>query len=708
MARRITTALLGTISLLAFTAPVWADTGSIEEVVVTASKRSEALKDVPMAVSVLGQDQLDRLNARDYEDFVNNVPGLNLIESSPTHPQLTLRGINVGGDGATIGTYLDETPYGSSNGLANAVNTAPNLDTFDMQRVEVLRGPQGTLYGSSTLGGLLKFVTNAPDPSSFAAQFEAGGTSLDNGGSGGFARAMVNVPITDNLALRLVGFDSHDGGWIDDPGRNLKNINGVTNYGGRASLLFRPSDKLSIRLNVLTQKIDAGNDTSEDIVVTGNSFHPLVGDYKQLRTASSPSMARYGIYNATIDWDWDWATLTSSSSYEAGHSTLFNDDTGVLGADVQAYLKVDKATQELRLASDPNGGSLDWLVGGYYTHETSSLLQDIVLAPHGAPLGFLQLDSSYAETAGFANVTYHFTPSFDIALGGRYGQNSQNADEFGLAQAAGGSQEDVFTWSVAADYKLDEDTNLYARVAKGFRPGGPNALPIGNPGGAPTSFASDSLIDYEAGIKGSFFDNTVSLDADVFYIDWSNIQLITVIANTGVDINGGSARSQGVEWNVQWLPVDNLTLSWTGAYTDAQLTADTPALVGGKNGNPLPWAPKWTSTIDADYRFAGTGDWKPYVGGSLRYVGRRYSDFQAGASQLPLNSYVGLDARIGLDWQQWELEFYGKNLGNAKGVTQFSASGTSAASITVPGGSPAATASLIAPRLFGVVLRVKF
>jgi iron complex outermembrane receptor protein len=203
-------------------------------------------------------------------------------------------------------------------------------------------------------------------------------------------------------------------------------------------------------------------------------------------------------------------------------------------------------------------------------------------------------------------------------------------------------------------------------------------------------------------VKGSFFNGTVSLDADVFYIDWSNIQLITDIANTGVDINGGSARSEGVEWNAQWVPVDNLTLGWTAAYTNAELTADTPALVGGKNGDPLPWAPKWTSTISADYRFGSMSDWSPYIGGSWRYVGRRYSDFQAGASQLPLDSYNGLDARVGLDWKQWELELYGRNLSNAKGVTEFNATGASVAS------NNAANVSLIAPRLFGVVLRAKF
>jgi len=702
MTRRITTVLLGTISLLALAAPAWADSGSIEEVVVTASKRAAALKDVPMAVTVVGQDDLDRLNARSYEDFINNVPGMSLTEASPTHPQLILRGINAGGVGSTVGTYVDETPYGSSSGLANGSITAPNLDTFDIQRVEVLRGPQGTLYGASTLGGLLKFVTNAPDPSGFAAQVEAGGTEVDHGGSGGFARAMVNVPVSDDFAVRLVGYDSHDGGWVDDPGRGVKNTNGVTNYGGRVEVLYQPTDKLSVRLNLLSQKIDAGNNNVEDVVVTGNSFHPLVGNYQELRTTNEPSRARYMVYNATINWDFDWASLTSATSYGTLRDQVFQDGTGILGVDIDGRLGVQKFTQELRLASEPNSNGLEWLVGGYYTQEKASLVQNLVFALNTPSIGFLELDSHYAETAAFGDVTYHFTPAFDLSFGGRYAENRQRASESGLGVAGGRSSGDVFTWSTAAHYALDEQVSLYARVAKGYRPGGPNALPIGNPAGVPTSYNADSLINYEAGVKGDFFDGQVSLDADVFYIDWSNIQLLTVINNTGINGNGGSARSEGVEWNVDWRPIDNLSIGWNGAYTDAKLTEDTDPIVGGKSGDSLPWAPKWTTSINADYRFDSGSAWTPYIGGSWRYIGERNSDFQAGGRPLRLDSYNELDARIGLDWQQWELELYGKNLNNAKGVTAFAASGSSAASAN------AATVALIAPREVGVVLRAKF
>jgi outer membrane receptor protein involved in Fe transport len=702
MRRTLATLLLGSAVMPVLCAPADAAvSSSIETVVVTAEKRVESLKDVPMSVTSVGEDTLDKLDARSFEDYFATVPGLTLLELSSTKPHLVLRGINAGGDGATVGTYLDETPYGSSSALANALTMAPNLDTFDISRVEVLRGPQGTLYGANTLGGLLKFVTNAPDPAGFAAKAEAGGNTLDNGGAGAFIRGMVNVPLGDDVAVRGVGYYTFDPGWIDDPGRGLKNINGVHSKGGRLSALYRPDDKISIRLTAVLQDISANNNNEEDVTVVGGQIVPLYGDYQQQRTVNSFDTSRYGIYNATIDWDLDFATLTSATSYGTFHSYQFTDATGTFGLDVQALLRVNKFTQEARLASDPDGGPLDWLVGIYYTNEVAALHQDLVFAPHGPPLGFLEVDSGYSEIAGFGDVTYHFTPEFDVSLGGRYSNNSQHATQSGLATGVGNSTGDVFTWSTAANYKVTGETSLYARVAKGYRPGGPNVLPIGNPAGAPAFYGADSLVNYEAGVKTDLLDGRLSLDADVFYIDWSDIQLLTVINSTGVDINGGSARSLGFEWDTRWQPLDELSLGFSGAYVDANLTEDTPAIVGGVKGDALPFSPRWSFSVDGDYHVPVDCDWKPYFGGTLHYIGKRMSDFQAGASQVQLPDYTTLELRAGVEWHNWDLSLYGKNLSGAKGMTFFSASGNSAAS------GNAASVAVIAPRMFGLVLRAK-
>lgn len=728
-------ALLGSISMLAFAgAAAAADaSSSVEEVVVTASKRAEELKNVPMSVSVLGQETLDKLNARSYEDIVNNIPGMSLTEADPTHPDLTLRGINAGGVGSTVGTYLDETPFGSSNALANAADTAPNLDTYDIARVEVLRGPQGTLYGAAAEGGVLRFVTNAPDASGFDDSFELGAFNEDHGGSDGSARGMVNIPLADDLAVRVVGFYNHTPGFIDNAFTGQNHTNDLRSQGGRASVLWQPTSKFSIRLNAMTQQLDTGNSNSEDVVLVGDSFRPKYGDYIEKRTALEPDGVRYYLYNATANWDFDWATLTSSSSFDVLHDYSFADATATEGADVEGFLHQGKFTQEVRLASDPGNGPFDWLIGGYYTNETSSLAQALVTSFHG-PLALagatLQLDSDYNEIAAFANATYHITPKFDVSFGGRYSTNHQSAHEFGgtppvlLPQPEfGSSSGNTFTWSADARYHLDDQTVFYARIATGFRPGGPNAQPVGGVAGVPLFYGPDKLVNYEAGVKSDLPDENLSFDADVFLINWKNIQLLADVNNTGVNINGGNARSQGVEADITWNPIERLTLSLNGAYTDAQLTQDVPNAVqivlDGLKGDPLPGNPKWSGTLSGDYQFAPMGKWTPYVGASWHFIGDRDSGYVGSLyqaaygvarNQYVLPSYSTLDLRLGVSFDNWSVELYGKNLNDAKGVTAFAPYGNSiASSYIAPIGVPigAANVSVIQPRIVGIVLRGK-
>jgi outer membrane receptor protein involved in Fe transport len=730
-ALRVGAALLGSISMLALTAAAAAaeSSNNIEEVVVTASKRSEELKNIPMSVSVLGQQELDKLNARSYEDIVNNIPGMSLTESDPTHPDLTLRGINAGGVGSTVGTYIDEAPFGSSNALANAADTAPNLDTYDLARVEVLRGPQGTLYGAASEGGLLRFVTNAPDPSGFDDSFELGAFNEDHGGSDGSARGMVNIPLADDLAVRAVGFYDRTPGFIDNAYTGAKHTNDLRSEGGRASILWQPTSKFSIRLNGMVQQIDSADTNSVDVVLVGDSFKPRYGDYVEKRTASEPDGVRYYLYNATANWDLDWATLTSSSSYGILHDYTFTDGTADYGADVQGFLHQGKFTQEVRLASDPGDGPFEWLAGVYYTNETSSLAQAIVTSfrgPLALPGATLQLDSNYNEFAGFANATYHFDSRFDVSFGGRYSSNGQSAYQFNANNAllgpptSGSSSQDVFTWSTDARYHINDGIVAYARVATGFRPGGPNDLPIGGVPGVPATYNSDSLIDYEAGMKGDLPDENLSFDADVYLIDWKDIQLLADVNNTGVNINGGKARSQGVEADVTWTPIDRLTLNLNGAYTDAYLTQSVPAsvalFVDGVKGDPLPWSPKWSGTLSGDYQFATMGKWTPYVGASWHYIGERHTDYVGSLYQLvygiahgqyTVPTYSTFDLRAGVSFGNWSIELYGKNVNDAKGYTAFAPYGSSVASIPPGGAVSSANVAVIQPRIVGIVLRGK-
>jgi outer membrane receptor protein involved in Fe transport len=736
MAHRISSALLGSISLIALTAPVYAASESIETVVVTASKRPEQLKNVPMSVTVVSADTLEKLNARGVEDLLATVPGFSVTEANPTHPDLILRGINAGGVGTTVASYIDETPFGSSSALANGGILSPNLDPYDLARVEVLRGPQGTLYGASTEGGLIKYVTNAPDPTAFAGSVELGGVDLDHGGSGGSARAMANIPLGDNLAVRASLFYVQSPGYIDNAFTGAQDTNDLRNMGGRVSLLYQPIDKVSVRLTAMAQDIKSGNTDSQDVVLTpdGHDFYPKYGDYIQQRTTNEPSGVRDNHYNATVNWDLDWASLVSSSSYGVLHDFVVQDGTAPppvgLGADIQGFVSLDKFTQEIRLASDPGQGPFEWLVGGFYTLEDASLHQDIVTSFHGQlafPGSWLQLDSSYNEIAAFANATYHFTPSFDVSVGGRYASSGQHAHQFEGSPALGDpaygdSSENVFTWSATARYHLNDDTMIYGRVAKGFRPGGPNVLPP-NAAGVPTSFDSDSLIDYEIGTKVVLPESNLSFDASVFLINWDSIQLLTLVQGFGINGNGGTARSEGAEANVTWTPIDRVVFNLNGAFTDAHLTQNTPdpVLLDGRDGDPLPWSPKWSVALSGDYRFLPMGSVTPYLGATLHYVGTRHSDFVGDLYQLyfgipgrqfAVPGYAKLDLRAGVDWNSWNFELYVKNLNDAKGINGFAPYGVSAAS-AAPAGPfgllvGAANVTVMPPRLIGGTLRWKF
>ncbi len=215
-----------------------ADSDALTTIIVTAEKRSEPLKDVPMSVTALSGDSLDELQARNFADYAAMVPGLSITSSQPGLTRLTLRGQNSGGVGSTVAVYMDESPFGSSNALLNGSIITGDFDTWDLQRIEVLRGPQGTLYGANSEGGLLKFVSTAPVLGKFSGEAELTAESVSGGGNGGAVRGVVNLPMGDKLALRVSGYGEEVPGYIDDPSRGKKDINEGHKQGGRAALLW--------------------------------------------------------------------------------------------------------------------------------------------------------------------------------------------------------------------------------------------------------------------------------------------------------------------------------------------------------------------------------------------------------------------------------------------------------------------------------------
>lgn len=705
----------------------------LDVIVVTAQKVAQSLIDVPLSISVVGGSELERVQALNIQDYVKLVPGLQITQATPGFGRLVLRGINTGGVASTVGVYVDETSFGSSSGLANGAILAADFDTFDIARVEVLRGPQGTLYGASSLGGVLKYVTVEPQFDSFQGRVRGTVETVDDGDMSYSGAAVANMPVSDSLAIRASAFYRELGGYIDSIGTAgsdvSKNINGSTVSGGRASMLYKPSDAFSLRLSAYVQDID--NDASSVVDSDSLTGETLYGRLTQSQYIPEAADVRYRVYNATAVFDAGFADLTSATSYgtltqdfRVDFTTLISPTLeGIFGVPNEAFNKqttrVKRFSQELRLSSHESD-RLDWLLGGYYTDEKGLIDQDVhVVTPGtfadiaGLPTaGVGVIDSKYKEYAAFANVTVKFTPRFDLTLGGRYSHNKQSelqdVDGFlfgGAAIIPGDSSEDVFTYSVAPKFKLNDRVALYARVAKGFRPGGPNALAPNAPPGTPTSYNSDSIVSYELGLKGENEARSFGFDAAAFHIDWKDIQLLARVNGVGINTNASGAESDGVELSLWFRPVEGLRLSLNGAYTDAKLTEDTDLLlVGARDGDRLPFTPKTSFSVSGDYEWSLAADRRAFVGATFSRLAEVPASFDAGFAatngrQRILPSYETLDLRAGVDFGRLSFEAFGRNLTDEEGKTSAESGGTPLGAIAT---------GVIRPRSFGVSVTAEF
>ena len=411
------------------------------------------------------------------------------------------------------------------------------------------------------------------------------------------------------------------------------------------------------------------------------------------------SNVKYRLYNGTIDYDFGPATLTSATSYGQQLQSFRADFTANLSAALGGpYVYFDqltenrKWTQELRLAS--NGGDfIEWLIGGYYTREKARIFQNLKTAVPGTPGKLTPIDlpfdyavynlaSRYEEIAGFANATLHLSPWFDVDFGGRYSHNSQRGDQVTDGVLLGAStignirsSDDVFTWSVAPKVKFGKQASLYARVAKGYRPGGPNVIPAGAPPGTPTTFQPDTVTSYEIGFKGDTADRRASIEAALYHIDWNKVQLAAVVNGFGVNANGEGAEVDGAEVTATLRPTAGLVMSLNFALNDAKLSGDTdPLVVGAVKGDPLPFTPKYAVSVNADYQWELGGEVTASLGGSIRSLSRQSGNYDptylAAYGHFPkVRAYEVIDLRAGLAFGNYAINAYVNNLGDSGGIT---------------------------------------
>jgi len=630
-------------------------------IIVTATRREERLQDVPLSVTAYSQEDLNKLGIVGYEGVAQNTPGIVVNRPTQNFNNFTARGINTNGYSAglqsAVAIYIDELPI-SANG--NSTILDPNL--YDVERVEFLRGPQGTLFGSSSLAGAMRIITHSPDLNDFQASALVdfaltGSDSLRQRYNG-----MVNIPIIqDGMALRVVGFYRNEDGWVDNVGTGIEDSNTLKDYGGRAILEMRPSDRLSVRLMAAYE-----NSKPLDSALT----NPNLGTYVRRTDQPDRFWAELSNYNVTVNYDLDFAQFISSTTLSKFDQLFVVDLAGTFnqaiafGLDAFAY--DDLFVEEARLVSR-SGGPFEWVAGFFYFDKRrtvdfnyrSSLefLQSRNLT--GLPDQYYQRFQSYtdiSEIAGFGELTYHISDNLWLTGGLRYTNSTvQSFTREGgynsnyLAVALSGLtnfpitvtpipaavglkvEDDRVSWKASISWRPTPEITTYATVATGFRPPVVNAY-AGRPSLVdpsdiviPDGAASDKLTNYEVGLKGRWLGGNLTANIAAYYIDWRDIQVQANRVSDSIQFatNIGGARSYGVEWEIFARPFRGLSIALNGSLNDAKvnrLTALEAAISGAVNGVRLA-SPHFQGSATVRYDFAVSPSTDAYIAANVSHAG---------------------------------------------------------------------------------------
>lgn len=639
------------------------------EIIVTATRREARLQDVPVSVTAFGQEELTEKGIVGYERLARETPGVVLNRPTQNFNNFTARGISTNGYSAglqaPVAIYIDELPI-SANG--NSTILDPNL--YDVERVEFLRGPQGTLFGSGSLAGAMRIITKAPNPNRFEASALVDLGYTEGGGLRQRYNAMVNVPIAqDTVGFRVVGYYRNEDGWVDNIGTGIDDANSIEAYGVRASLLIEPTSRFSVRLTV-NKEISNPADSS--------LTNPALGTY--VRRTAQPDLFQSDLLsiNATVVADFGFAELTSSSTYSDLSGAFIVDLAGTYNQLVPFSLDAvgydDIFVQEVRLAST-HEGPFEWIVGGFYLDKRRDVDFDYrttqAFLDQTNTTGFTDLYyqrfknfTDIGEKAVFGELTYRFSEQLWVTGGLRYGQVDVQTTTRGggftsnfltrgycavfrpqcfgfvppltvapVEPAVGlPASDDKLSWKGSLSFKPSRNLTTYATVSTGFRPPVVNARaglapPAAQPNDIviPDGASSDKLTNYEIGLKGSFFDNRFTANLAAFYIDWNNIQVQANRVSDAIQFatNIGGAVSKGIEFELVARPVDGLRLAASGAYIDARIDDLSPveaAISGAEDGIRLA-TPEFQGSATATYSFAVGDTETAFVTGNVAYVG---------------------------------------------------------------------------------------
>jgi iron complex outermembrane receptor protein len=675
-----------------------------EEMVVTARKREEEIQEVPVSVAAPTESQLRDRGAENLEDVSVNVAGFTVQNAGPGQSQVGMRGVSAGriirdqpGVKEQVGVYLDES-------VVSLSLFTPDLDLFDLSRVEVLRGPQGTLFGSGSLAGTVRYITNQPKLGVSESLAELNLSSINGGDFGGSVKYAGNVPLGDTAALRVVAYYTSYGGYIDAVQPDLStqdDYNSGDRIGARLGFLFQPNERLSITPRLVYQEVETDGWNRIDVFnILGNEYtttRPQVrlGDRNVYTQLDEPFTDEFLIGDLNIGYDFGGVELRSITSYTNRDILVIRDATaltasitgGSIGLDEEIYTldaplydatEASSFTQELRL-----GGAApawNWVVGAFYSDSTRDYGQNLPVIGFTALSGIPTEGTKLAETdelyksdlhyeydqlALFGEATWSVNPNIDLTAGLRWYDFSEDRTQVfdGIFSdpndSVGSVSADGFAPRLILSYHISENTHLNAQVSKGFRLGGlndPLNVPLCTPedleiyGGRPT-WDDESLWNYEVGTKTTLRGGRGLFNASIFYMDIEDLQA-TVTAgscSSRIIVNVPSARSTGVEAEFELAPTDQFDFAISANYNNSELrssfrSASGDIVAGIEEGNRLPSVPEIQLAAAATYRWQMRQGMAGYLTGVFQHVGDRYTQI---GDQDPAFGTVVLDSFAG-------------------------------------------------------------
>ena len=719
--------LLGSVSLaalIAATSAGWADTTpdtsqGIETVVVTARKRPELAQDTPVTLQAFSAQKIKDLNFQNFDDYARFAPSVSFNEEGPGQTTLVIRGITASSADRTLESpaalYLDEQPI-TAHGLM------PDPHLLDIERIEVLPGPQGTLFGASSESGTIRVITNKPQLDTFEGSLEATGSSMEHGKLGYDVNGMVNIPIIDDtLALRVVAFNTTTSGFIDNvPGTTpggtsnnfaiaKKDVNPKRESGLRSELKWQINSDVSVTASYMFQNTDQSGPSS---------FDPTVGDLKTVRFFDEFFKDKWEQYALTLNADIGFADVVASSGFFQRHINNVADDTAYMqyltglaaaypkydsfynfGPDPKGYydfhLKNQRFSNEVRLTSKP-GSRWSWIVGGFYENDRTSTLSDSHITNY-------ELTPSYASVAAylpaptdvyfhqavtydrsqislFGELSYEITDQLTATIGGRYFKAHNNGhiyteipEGLPIENSHLKAPQNGETPKVELSYKWTPSVLVYALYSEGFRFGGANRQ---KPNLAvPVQYGPDHLYNYEIGTKTEWFDDRLQLNFDAYWMQWKNFQLSILNPDPAtfyyVVANVGQAESKGVEAEFEARPVPEVTVGGSATYLDAELTDPSPA-VNAPAGTRLPVTPRYKFAFYAEYDFPI--EWIGAAGhlrGDVSRTGGSTNDIDP-TQAMHLPPYTTANFQLGAETDVWGVNLFVNNAFDERAVLYLS------------------------------------